>query len=334
MGVMSMPVEAMFWESLENNMVQCKLCPHNCRIKPNDSGICRIRGNIDGKLYATGYAETTSLAMDPIEKKPLFHFKPGSYILSVAPNGCNLCCKWCQNWEISQSKVNTQHIDPDVLITIALGERANGIAFTYSEPLIWYEYIIDVAKQGHSRNLSMVAVTNGYINPEPLEKILPYIDAFNIDLKSMNPEVYKKHIGGKLEPVLETIKIAAKYKLVEITYLIIPTINDMEKEIHRLVDFIAEVNPDIPLHFSRYYPSYQFDVPPTSPEILMKAYQIAKQKLSYVYIGNLPIRGATDTRCPKCGNVLVKRHGFSATKPGITTDAKCSNCGRKVDIVL
>ena len=329
-----MSVEAKFWKHLENNDVQCELCPHFCRIKPGKAGICRIRENIDGKLITTGYGNTTSVAMDPIEKKPLFHFKPGSYVLSVAPNGCNFHCSWCQNWEISQSKVLTQYIEPELLVTIALRERASGIAFTYTEPLIWFEYIMDVAKIGRPKGLNMLVITNGYINPEPLEQLLPNIDAMNIDIKSMNPDVYRKFTGGKLEPVLETIKNSAKKTHIEITFLVIPTLNDSETEINKLVDFTASVNPEIPLHLSRYYPAYRFDVPPTSPEILMKAYSIAKEKLPYVYIGNLPIRGTENTYCPKCGNLLVERRGFTSFAKGITSDGKCSKCGAETDIIL
>jgi len=329
-----MLVEAKYWKKLENGKVKCELCPHNCILAQGKEGICRIRKNIDGTLYATGYGETVTIGMDPIEKKPIFHLKPGSYILSVAPNGCNFRCQWCQNWHISQDKVPTRYISPDILVTIALRERSVGIAFTYTEPLIWFEYIMDVAKVGRTRGLKMVAVSNGYINPEPLEELLPYIDAFNIDLKSMNPDVYRRFIGGKLEPVLETIKRASQKTLVEVTYLIIPTVNDSEEEIRKLVDFIAEVNPKIPLHLSRYYPAYKFDVPPTPPKTLLDAYKIAREVLPYVYIGNLPIAGTENTYCPECGNLLVERQGFSATMPGITPDGKCSKCGRPVDIIL
>jgi len=329
-----MSVEAKFWKPLKNGEVQCELCPHFCRLKPGKAGICRIRRNIDGKLIATGYGETTSIAMDPIEKKPLFHFKPGNYVLSVAPNGCNFHCDWCQNWEISQSKVPTQHLTSDLLVTIALRERAAGIAFTYTEPLIWFEYIIDVAKIGRPKGVSMLAITNGYIEPEPLDELLPHIDAMNIDLKSMNPEAYRKFTGGKLESVLETIKQSAKKTHIEITFLMIPTLNDTEKEIRKLVDFVESVNPKIPLHLSRYYPSYKFNVPPTSPEILINAYNIAKEKLSYVYIGNLPIHDAENTYCPECNNLLIERKGFTSAARGITDDGKCSKCGAKVDFVL
>jgi len=327
-------VKAKYWEKLDGKKVKCTLCPHSCVIPEGGKGICNIRENIDGELIAAGYGRTTSLAMDPIEKKPLFHFKPGSLILSVAPNGCNLKCRWCQNWQISQEVVPTRFIDPKLLVDIAIRENSVGIAFTYTEPLIWFEYIIDVAKVGKPKGLSMVAVTNGYINPEPLNELLDYIDAMNIDLKAMDDEVYRKLIGGRLEPVLNTVRTSAKRILIEVTNLLIPGVNDSDDQIKRLVDFIADVDPKIPVHFSRYFPAWKFNAPPTPVKTLLRAREIASEKLEYVYLGNVYIPDAEDTFCPYCGNKLVSRSGFYAKKVGITEDGKCSKCGKDVDIVL
>ena len=327
-------VKAKYWEKLDGKKVKCTLCPHSCVIPEGGKGICNIRENIDGELIAAGYGRTTSLAMDPIEKKPLFHFKPGSLILSVAPNGCNLKCRWCQNWQISQEVVPTRFIDPKLLVDIAIRENSVGIAFTYTEPLIWFEYIIDVAKIGKPKGLSMVAVTNGYINPEPLDELLDYIDAMNIDLKAMDDEVYRKLIGGRLEPVLNTVRTSAKRILIEVTNLLIPGVNDSDDQIKRLVDFIADVDPKIPVHFSRYFPAWRFNAPPTPVKTLLRAREIASKKLEYVYLGNVYIPDAEDTFCPYCGNKLVSRSGFYAKKVGITEDGKCSKCGKDVDIVL
>jgi len=326
--------KAKYWEKLDGKKVKCTLCPHSCVIPEGGKGICNIRENIDGELIAAGYGRTTSLAMDPIEKKPLFHFKPGSLILSVAPNGCNLKCRWCQNWQISQEVVPTRFIDPKLLVDIAIRENSVGIAFTYTEPLIWFEYIIDVAKVGKPKGLSMVAVTNGYINPEPLNELLDYIDAMNIDLKAMDDEVYRKLIGGRLEPVLNTVRTSAKRILIEVTNLLIPGVNDSDDQIKRLVDFIADVDPKIPVHFSRYFPAWKFNAPPTPVKTLLRAREIASEKLEYVYLGNVYIPDAEDTFCPYCGNKLVSRSGFYAKKVGITEDGKCSKCGKDVDIVL
>ena len=327
-------VKAKYWEKLDGKKVKCTLCPHSCVIPEGGKGICNIRENIDGELIAAGYGRTTSLAMDPIEKKPLFHFKPGSLILSVAPNGCNLKCRWCQNWQISQEVVPTRFIDPKLLVDIAIRENSVGIAFTYTEPLIWFEYIIDVAKIGKPKGLSMVAVTNGYINPEPLDELLDYIDAMNIDLKAMDDEVYRKLIGGRLEPVLNTVRTSAKRILIEVTNLLIPGVNDSDDQIKRLVDFIADVDPKIPVHFSRYFPAWKFNAPPTPVKTLLRAREIASEKLEYVYLGNVYIPDAEDTFCPYCGNKLVSRSGFYAKTVGITEDGKCSKCGKDVDIVL
>ncbi len=327
-------VKAKYWEKLDGKKVKCTLCPHSCVIPEGRKGICNIRENIDGELIAAGYGRTTSLAMDPIEKKPLFHFKPGSLILSVAPNGCNLKCRWCQNWQISQEVVPTRFIDPKLLVDIAIRENSVGIAFTYTEPLIWFEYIIDVAKIGKPKGLSMVAVTNGYINPEPLDELLNYIDAMNIDLKAMDDEVYRKLIGGRLEPVLNTVRTSAKRILIEVTNLLIPGVNDSDDQIKRLVDFIADVDPKIPVHFSRYFPAWKFNAPPTPVKTLLRAREIASEKLDYVYLGNVYIPDAEDTFCPYCGDKLVSRSGFYAKKVGITEDGKCSKCGKDVDIVL
>ncbi len=327
-------VKAKYWEKLDGKKVKCTLCPHSCVIPEGGKGICNIRENIDGELIAAGYGRTTSLAMDPIEKKPLFHFKPGSLILSVAPNGCNLKCRWCQNWQISQEVVPTRFIDPELLVDIAIRENSVGIAFTYTEPLIWFEYIIDVAKIGKPKGLSMVAVTNGYINPEPLDELLNYIDAMNIDLKAMDDEVYRKLIGGRLEPVLNTVRTSAKRILIEVTNLLIPGVNDSDDQIKRLVDFIANVDPKIPVHFSRYFPAWKFNAPPTPVKTLLRAREIASKKLEYVYLGNVYIPDAEDTFCPYCGNKLVSRSGFYAKTVGITEDRKCSKCGKDVDIVL
>ena len=327
-------VTAKYWEKLDGKKVKCTLCPHSCVIPEGGKGICNIRENIDGELIAAGYGRTTSLAMDPIEKKPLFHFKPGSLILSVAPNGCNLKCRWCQNWQISQEVVPTRFIDPKLLVDIAIRENSVGIAFTYTEPLIWFEYIIDVAKVGKPKGLSMVAVTNGYINPESLNELLDYIDAMNIDLKAMDDEVYRKLIGGRLEPVLNTVRTSAKRILIEVTNLLIPGVNDSDDQIKRLVDFIADIDPKIPVHFSRYFPAWEFNAPPTPVKTLLRAREIASEKLEYVYLGNVYIPDAEDTFCPYCGNKLISRSGFYAKTVGITEDRKCSKCGKDVDIVL
>lgn len=325
---------ALFWEKIDDKSVRCELCPHRCIIPEGKSGMCRVRACIDGTLIPVGYGRTTSLAMDPMEKKPLFHFKPGKYVLSVAVNGCNFRCRWCQNWEISQMEAPTNYIAPEQLVAIALRENSIGICFTYTEPFIWYEYILDTAKIARPRGLAIILVTNGYINQEPLEQILPLVDAMNIDLKSMRDETYRKYMGGTLQPVLNTIKKAAGNTWIEITNLVIPTVNDDMNEISKLVAFVESVDSRIPLHFSRYYPAYLFRVNPTSQELLINAFNIAKEKLPYVYIGNIIVKGAENTYCPHCGNVLIERKGYSSKIAGLTAEGKCSKCFNPADIVM
>ncbi len=325
--------EARYYEKLENMKVRCLLCPHYCIISPNKYGICRARKNIEGVLYATNFGECTSVAMDTIEKKPLYHFHPGRLILSISPNSCNMNCPWCQNAEISQKEFATRFVSPELMVETALIDGSFGIAYTYTEPLTWYEYILQTANIAKKNGLKNVLVTNGMINEKPLLEIIPLIDAMNVDLKSMNPDVYKNIIKGDLETVLNTIKIAKKHCHIEVTNLLIPGLNDSLEEIKKLVGFVEGIGKDIPLHFSRYYPYYKWSTPSTPPDTLIKAYNIAKEKLFYVYVGNILIPDiSSNTYCPECNNLLVERSFMTGRLIGIK-DGKCSKCGRKADIV-
>ncbi|MCX7919086.1 MAG: AmmeMemoRadiSam system radical SAM enzyme [bacterium] len=328
-------VEAREYISLDHNRVQCQLCPHHCMIAPNKSGICGIRKNIDGKLYALMYARASSVSLDPIEKKPLYHFYPGSQILSMGTYGCNFRCPWCQNWTISQEHDGPTHtVPPETAVTLGSRQGSIGISYTYNEPLIWFEYVYDTAKLAKEKGLVNVVVTNGYINAEPLQQLLPYIDAMNIDLKSFSAEFYKKYCGGTLDAVLQTIELAIKANVhVELTTLLIPTLNDNEQELIAMVDWIAKLNDTIPLHFSRYFPQYQCEVSPTPIATLKKARQIALQKLKYVFLGNVHDPESDSTFCPACHNLLIKREGYWTSIIGIK-DKRCSRCSRQVDIVL
>lgn len=281
--------EASYYEKLAGKKVHCHLCPQECVIAENKYGNCKVRVNKAGTLYSEIYNKTTSIALDPIEKKPLYHYHPGEYILSVGTKGCNFHCDFCQNWEISQ-EVCAQVYDITSEEIIAKAKEANsfGIAYTYNEPFIWFEFVFDTAKLARKAGIENVLVTNGYVNMEPLKEILPYIDAMNIDLKSIDEEFYKKVCRGKLEPVLDTIKIAAKSCHIELTNLIIPTLNDSEKSITGLVDWIySNLGAEVPLHLSRYFPCYKMDLPPTPRETLKMAEAIAKRKLKHVYLGNI-----------------------------------------------
>jgi len=280
--------EALYWESTDGK-IKCHLCPHECTIANEKTGICGVRKNIDGKLFSLVYGEATSIALDPIEKKPLYHYHSGEYILSLGTKGCNFKCPFCQNWTISQDmNAPTEKITAESIVKEAKQCKSFGIAYTYNEPFIWYEFVLDTAKLAKEDGLENVLVTNGYVNPEPLEQMLPYIDAMNIDLKSMDEEFYRKICGGRLEPVLYVIRRSVKSCHIELTNLIIPGLNDSEDNFVRLVDWIFDnLGPEVPLHFSRYFPCYKMTRPTTPIDTLERAYQIAKRKLKHVYLGNV-----------------------------------------------
>lgn len=328
--------EARFYEKLDNERVECRLCPHNCHIQPGQSGFCRVRKNEKGVLYSLNYGRVSSWGIDPIEKKPLYHFYPGSQILSVGTFGCNFRCGFCQNWQIAQQVPPTRVVDPEELVEIAIqatGRGSIGIAYTYSEPMIWYEYVYDTAKLARSRGLKNVLVTNGYIQKEPLKEILPLVDAMNIDVKGFTEDFYHDVCRGDLESVLQTVEIAHAVSHVEITNLVIPAKNDSEEEISKLVDWLASLDNSIPLHLSRYFPHFKFDIPATPVETLIRAAKIARRKLKYVYIGNVWEIAGNDTVCPVCGNILVRRNGYGAELLGIKENS-CSRCGSDVDFRL
>jgi len=281
--------EALYYEKLDKARAHCHLCPNECLIVEGGRGNCGIRINKGGTLYAEAYGKTTGIALDPIEKKPLYHYHPGEYILSVGTKGCNFHCDFCQNWHISQDlNVPTEDITPETLVTMAKGRGSFGIAYTYNEPFIWYEFVLDTARLAKSKGLENVLVTNGYVNMEPLEGMLPYIGAMNIDLKSFDEPFYSKICKGALKPVLEVIKRSAKSCHVELTTLIIPTLNDSEEMMRREVGWIYDnLGPDVPLHFSRYFPCYNMTIPPTPIKTLEMAGRIAREKLKHVYLGNV-----------------------------------------------
>lgn len=325
--------EASYYEKREEGKVQCFLCPHNCLIAAGKSGRCGTRTNRDGTLFTEVYARATSIALDPIEKKPLYHFYPGTLIFSMGTWGCNFSCPFCQNWSISQRKAATQEVPPTAAVSYAQSRDSVGIAYTYNEPLIWFEYVLDTAKLARSEGLKNVLVTNGYINPEPLLELLPYIDALNIDLKSMDDEFYAKLCGAKLEPVLQTIKTAHQEALVELTNLIIPGWNDRDENFVRLRDWICkELDPDVPLHLSAYYPRYKLQAPPTPLGTLERAYEICSEKLNFVYLGNVLTEKGSSTLCKGCGATLIRRTGYHTTVAGLA-DSSCAKCGATNNIV-
>lgn len=338
-----MKVEAKYWKKLDDDSVRCLLCPHVCLIPPGKGGGCWVRVNENGKLYSYIYGRVSSSAWDPIEKKPLYHFYPGSVIYSVGTIGCNFHCPQCQNWEISQLPGHygleralsyTAYLPPEEAARRALSRGSIGIAYTYSEPIIWFEWVYDTAKLVKEAGGVNVLVTNGFINPEPFKELLPLIDAANIDLKGIKQEHYDFY-GGRLEPVLRTIKLAAgKLRILELTNLIVTGVNDSTEDIKQLVDWVYnELGPDVPLHFSRYFPAYKYDAPPTPIEKLKFAYEYASEKLNYVYLGNVLDVASNTTRCPKCGAELIVRQGYFTRVKGLA-GKKCSNCGYEINIVV
>ena len=326
--------EALYYEKLREKKVRCLLCPRKCIIKEGDVGNCRVRININGILYSLVYGKPCSVAIDPIEKKPLFHFLPGSKAFSLGTVGCNLHCVYCQNYDISQAKVEEvpfYRISPEEVVKKALEMECRVMAYTYSEPTVFYEYMLDIAKVARRNKIKNVIVSNGFINEEPLKKLLGFIDGANIDLKAFDDEFYRKYTSSWLEPVLKSLRIIKEREVwLEITNLIIPGLNDKAEKIEEMVKWIRDnLGKDVPLHFTAFYPSYKLlDVPPTPEEILFKARDIAKNYLDFVYVGNI-INEAENTYCPKCGAVLIKRIGFDVIENNIK-NGKCNKCGKKI----
>lgn len=317
---------------MPDGSVKCLLCFHECVIGENKTGLCRVRGNVGGELYNIGYGKTISMSIDPIEKKPLYHFKPGSVILSIGPNGCNLDCPYCQNSEISQENAQTIYLSPENAGKLSRKNGSVGLAYTYTEPLVWYEYILDAGEEVKKNGGCNVIVSNGVINEAPLKKIIPLIDAANIDLKTFSSEKYRKILKGDLDSVLRTIRLLKENSVhVEVTTLVVTGFNDTDDEIENSAKFIASVDPRIPYHISRYFPHYKYEAPPTSEEKLGRFYEIAKNYLSFVYLGNTFQAGKNDTYCPDCLNLWIERSYFSADIIGIR-DGKCSKCGRDTGI--
>lgn len=325
--------EALYWSRLEGKKVRCELCFHACVLDEGKLGFCLARRNVDGRLLAETYGELVAVHMDPIEKKPLYHFHPGEDVLSVAGNGCNLACPFCQNREISREKSPSKFVSPEELISLAQRSRSKGIAYTYTEPLVWFEYVLDSAKLARDAGLYNVIVTNGIISQEPLEELLPYLDAANVDLKG-DAEFYRKVLKGDRDSTLRTIRMLYQAGVfVEVTTLLIPGGNDSELEVDAVISFIEELNPAIPLHLSRYFPYHGYPAPATPVNTMLRAHEQARKRLPYVYVGNIMLQQGQDTLCPKCSSVLIQRIGYRTQITGIR-DKHCAECGREVDIIL
>jgi pyruvate formate lyase activating enzyme len=329
-------MNAQYWKAAQDGKVNCCLCPHNCSIGPGHTGVCRVRVNKEGTLIAANYGRVSSMAMDPVEKKPLYHFYPGRDIFSIGTVGCNLRCSYCQNYTISQQEAPTRLLSPDQAVQLVLNQGPNciGIAFTYNEPFMWYEYVLATAKKARAAGVKTVMVTNGFVRDEPLQELLQFIDAMNIDLKAFSESTYRKLCGGSLQPVLDTVEAAVRFGChVEATTLIIPTYNDSAAEIESLSKWLANLSPQIPLHLSRYFPQYKLSLPPTPLKTLEQAFNIARASLNYVYIGNADLGLGRNTCCPRCGATLIKRQGYSVRLIGLKEGGSCANCGFTLTLV-
>ena len=330
--------EALFWDKLEDNTVQCRLCPRRCVIPQGMRGYCGVRVNRNGKLFTLAYNNPVAVAIDPIEKKPFFHVLPGTGALSIAVAGCNLRCIFCQNWNVSQKRPDetiNYNITPQGIVDLAKKYEVPSIVFTYTEPTVFYEYMLDIAKLAKKSGLHVGMHTCGYINPEPLRKLLKYMDFVDVDLKSFSDKFYQElGNGAHLAPILKTLKtIKESGTHLEITTLVIPGKNDSEKEIHAMCEWIRDnLGADTVLSFSRFFPQFKLkNIPPTPIETLKKAYSIAKTVgLKYVYIGNVPGIKEESTFCPHCGKVLIKRFGYSILENNIV-GGRCKFCGTKIE---
>ncbi len=332
--------EAILYKKMPNNKVQCNVCAHRCLISSNKRGICGVRENQKGKLYSLVYGKAIAVHIDPIEKKPFFHFLPGTHSLSIATVGCNMRCLHCQNWDISQGPKETgqilgEDLSPKQIVNQALEFNIPSISYTYTEPTIFIEYALKIMKLAKKQGLKNTWVTNGYMTEEALKTVAPYLDAANVDLKFFDNQIHQQVCGAKLQPILDSLKLMKKLKIwLEITTLVIPGYTDKGNQFTKIAKFIKnELGAETPWHISRFYPCYKMqEVPPTPPELIHQAAKIGKGiGLKYVYTGNLPGDQGENTYCPKCGALIIERTGYKIKK--FIKDGECSQCGGKLDFV-
>ncbi|MBN1246366.1 MAG: AmmeMemoRadiSam system radical SAM enzyme [Anaerolineae bacterium] len=329
--------EAMLYERLPDGKVRCHLCAHRCVIADGRKGICQVRENRDGTLYTLVYGRAIAQHVDPVEKKPLLHFYPDTRAYSIATVGCNFRCRWCQNWEISQMVrerhlVMGEEVSPEQIVSAAKRSGCRSIAYTYTEPTIFFEYAYDTARLAHEAGLTNIYVSNGYMTEEMLETFQPYLDAANIDLKAFRDETYRKYVGARLQPVLDSMKVMKRLGIwLEVTTLVIPGINDDEEELKDAAGFVAnELGVETPWHISRFFPAYEMtDVPSTPVETLQRAREIGLETgLRYVYVGN--VAGEANTVCHVCGKTLIRRSGYMILENHVQPDGRCPECGTAV----
>ncbi len=327
---------ASYYRNTLSRQVQCELCPHMCRLMPGENGRCNTRTNRGGRLYSMGYGAISGVSIDPVEKKPLYHFMPGSSILSIGSFGCNLSCDFCQNCEISQvdPEVFAQHpqrAPADMVQKAVLHRDSIGLAYTYNEPTVYYEYMMECAMQIHEQGLVNVMVSNGFIKQEPLKALLKYIDAFNIDLKSFRNDFYKQRSAATLRPVLDAIStVASSDKHLELTFLIIPDYNDTPAEWKEMITWIeTNCGADTILHVSKYFPRYKLKSSPTPARTMESFMDAARERIHYVYPGNNP-QLDTRTYCPSCGTLLIEREVYKTRITGLTAQGTCSKCKMQI----
>lgn len=328
--------EAMLYEAAEGGRVSCRLCAHRCLIADSKFGVCGVRQNRGGKLMTHVYGEVIAAHVDPIEKKPLFHFLPGTKSFSMATIGCNFHCGFCQNWQISQTgkkkaEFGGQALSPEEAVDLAESQNCRSVSYTYTEPTIFFEYAYDTARLAKKKGLSNVFVTNGFMTAEALEALKGILDAANVDLKSFRDETYRQVCGGRLQPVLDSIALMKTLGIwVEVTTLIVPGMNDGPDELSAIARFLAGVDPNLPWHISRFHSDYRYtDVPPTPVETLRLAFERGREAgLNYIYIGNVGGE-SEDTLCPACGTTLVRRRGFSVSENKVR-DSSCPRCGARI----
>jgi len=327
----------MLYDRLPDGRVRCHLCAHRCVIADGRKGICQVRENRDGTLHTLVYGRTIVQNIDPIEKKPLFHFYPGSTAYSIATPGCNFRCRWCQNWRISQMPregdiLSGTEASPEEIVAAARDAGCRSVAYTYTEPTIFFEYTYDTAREAHAAGLENLYVTNGYMTEEMLDTFHPYLSAANVDLKAFRDSTYRRYVGGRLQPILDTLKrMKARGIWLEVTTLVIPDINDDPAELRDAAEFVAqELGVDTPWHISRFFPAYEMtEVPPTPIEKLREAREIGLETgLRYVYIGNMP--DDADTICHSCGRLLVRRSDMSVIENRVASGNRCPDCGASV----
>ncbi len=324
--------DARYYRKLPQQTVQCQLCPRQCLVAEGKRGHCRVRENRGGKYYTLVHSRVCAAHIDPIEKKPFFHVYPGQLALSIATGGCNVNCKFCQNWEISQAKpeeLRAQYFSPQQLATIARQNSCVTLAYTYSEPIVFYEYMSDAADVARSQGIRSVVVSNGFIRQEPLRELCGRVDAIKVDLKAFSEKYYREVVNGELKPVLETLVTVRKQgRWLEIVYLVVPTLNDRDQEFRDLARWLkTELGPDVPIHFTRFQPLYLLrNLPPTPVPTLERAKAIADAEgLHYVYLGNVPGHPAENTYCPKCRQLVIERAGFTIARMELK-DGKCPHC--------